>query len=61
MEAGEGEGCTSFLSINAVTLDHNQSGLDLREWLERKWIAYVDSKDYKGGRTYDRPHEGGTY
>lgn len=52
---------TSYLSVNATTLDQTGDAVDLREWTERKWIAYVDTKERTGERRFDRPHPGGMY
>jgi hypothetical protein len=52
---------TSYLSINAVTLDQLDDAVDLREWTERNWIAYVDSKHRKGEMRIGQPHPGGMY
>jgi hypothetical protein len=52
-----------YLSVNAVTLDAGQDGLDLREWHERKWICYGDylhDVDYEED-AFGRPPKGGTY
>lgn len=56
---------TGYLSVNAVTLEPDQEGLDLREWTEKGWIAYLDTR----GETLEvceparmgRPHDGGMY
>jgi hypothetical protein len=52
-----------YLTVNAQTLDHDQEGLDLREWFEKKWIRYIDFKDPEESDElrYDGPFEGGTY
>jgi hypothetical protein len=47
-----------YLSVNAVTLDAGQEGLDLREWTEQKKVIYLDDQDT---RWFDRPCFGGTY
>ncbi|KAF2862391.1 hypothetical protein K470DRAFT_9674 [Piedraia hortae CBS 480.64] len=60
-EAGWDEGRKGYLSINATTLDADQAGLDLREWHEKKWIAYVDCKDGVGMLREGEPHQGGVY
>jgi hypothetical protein len=51
----------TYLSVNALTLDARQEGLDLREWAEEKRIAYLDCLDWKESDTTERPHVGGTY
>jgi hypothetical protein len=50
-----------YFSINAVTLNPKQDGLDLMEWHEHQWIAYVDSLDRKAGFQVGKPHPGGIY
>ncbi|KAE8451339.1 hypothetical protein EG329_003968 [Mollisiaceae sp. DMI_Dod_QoI] len=49
-----------YLSINAATLNAGQEGLDLREWTEKGWIAYLDMKG-DGEARLGKPHEGGMY
>lgn len=56
----EGEG-HSYLSVNAQTLDAKQEGLDMREWVEKKWIHYLEWLDDSGGDRLGEPHPGGTY
>lgn len=51
----------SYLSINAVTLDANQEGLDLREWHEKGWVRYLDCLGEKEEPRFGRPHVGGMY
>ncbi|CZR56896.1 uncharacterized protein PAC_06785 [Phialocephala subalpina] len=46
---------TGYLSVNAVTLEPGQEGLDLREW-----IAYLDMRGEEEARM-GRPHDGGIY
>lgn len=50
-----------YLSVNAQTLDAGQEGLDLREWVEKKWVCYLDCLDEEGSHTFERPHRGGTF
>jgi hypothetical protein len=50
----------SYFSINAITLDVGQKGLDLRQWHENGWIRYVDSLDGTVG-AWEKPQRGGTY
>jgi hypothetical protein len=57
----EGMGGTGYLSVNAMTLDQGQEGLDLREWVEKKWVCYLDCKEEKEENRYDRPHDVGAY
>jgi hypothetical protein len=51
----------SYLSVNAATLEPGQEGFDLREWTEKGWIAYFDSKDEIGEDRLLKPHVGGMY
>lgn len=60
------EGWQGYLSINAISLDAGQEGLDLREWTDKEWVMYIDLLDLKGDGNmatprYDVPHEGGMY
>lgn len=52
---------TGYLTVNAVTLEPGQEGLDLRQWTEKNWIAYLDTKDKVGEARLGKPHEGGMY
>ncbi|KAF2110114.1 DUF636 domain-containing protein [Lophiotrema nucula] len=52
---------TSYLSVNATSLDAGQEGLDLREWHEKGWIVYLDCLDYKEENRLGRPCRGGQY
>jgi hypothetical protein len=49
------------LSVNASTLEPGQEGLDLKEWTEKGWIAYLDYKYEVGERRLRKPHDGGMY
>jgi hypothetical protein len=49
-----------YLSVNAVTLEPNQDGLDLREWTEKGWIAYYDKSDVQEDQM-GKPHPGDMY
>lgn len=52
---------TSYFSLNAVTLDAHQEGLNLAQWHENRWVQYVDSLgDGRGWKTGE-PHPGGIY
>ncbi|KAJ3165044.1 hypothetical protein HDU88_004763 [Geranomyces variabilis] len=55
------EGGTSYLSVNAATLDPGQDGLDLREWHEKGWIVYLDGWEEKEESCFGKPHVGGMY
>jgi hypothetical protein len=53
---------TGYLSVNAATLDAGQEGLDLKEWMEKGWIAYLDGKnDFRGAPRLGVPYDGGMY
>jgi hypothetical protein len=54
-------GASQYLSINGMTLDAKQEGLDLREWAEKKWLMYCDMLDEQEEERFDRPHVGGAY
>jgi len=49
-----------YLSVNAVTLEPKQEGFDLREWVEKGWIAYLDFSEAEEDRM-GRPHAGDPY
>ena len=55
------ETTTGYLSINAVTIDHDQPGFDLRALADKKWIQWIDRKDDKEDARYDYPQEGGIW
>ena len=57
----DGPGSNGYLSINAQTLEAGQDGLDLLEWTEKQWIAYVDCLNLVGGMRLKKPFEGGSY
>jgi len=58
----EGKGTPGYFSLNAVTLDEGQEGLDLREWHENGWVGYVDSlDDYGKPERGGKPHRCGMY
>ncbi|KAJ8103500.1 hypothetical protein POJ06DRAFT_242062 [Lipomyces tetrasporus] len=60
-EEGWKEDKTGYLSVNALTIEPGQEGLDLRELAQKKWIQYLDVRDGKEEDRYDYPHEGGTW
>ena len=51
----------SYLSVNAQTLEPNQEGLNLLEWTEKQWIAYIDCLYMEGEARLKTPYPGGTY
>ncbi len=56
------ESGTGYLSVNAATLEPDQEGLNLKEWTERGWIAYLDGKnDFLGKPRVQEPYDGGIY
>lgn len=58
---GMDRGGTSYLSINAQTLEAGQVGLNLLEWTEKQWIAYMDYLHLVGEPRLKEPYPGGTY
>jgi hypothetical protein len=53
-----------YLSVNAVTLDGGEDGVDLREWHEKKWVYYVESRVRERGFSSEMssgPHPCGMY
>ncbi len=52
---------SSYLSVNTATLEPDQEGLDLREWAEKGWIQYFDSRHEVGEDRLREPHVGGMY
>lgn len=50
-----------YVSVNAVTLDAGQEGLDLREWHEKGWVLYLDCLNETEESRFGRPHVGGMY
>ena len=57
---------TTYLSVNAYTIEPGQEGFDLREWTEKKWVEYLDCLDLGGEKkklqtSFDRPPRGGAY
>lgn len=49
-----------YLSVNAVTLEPSEE-IDLRMWHEKKWVGYMDCREFKGKPNVEKPHEGGMY
>lgn len=58
---GWAEGDTSYLSVNATSLEAGQEGCDLREWHEKGWITYLDILDEKEEDRMEKPFRGGMY
>ncbi|TVY51687.1 hypothetical protein LCER1_G006546 [Lachnellula cervina] len=50
-----------YLTVNAVTIEPGQEGFDMREWIEKGWVAYLDVRDEVGEPRFGRPYEGGAY
>lgn len=51
-----------YLSVNAHTIDANQEGFDMRDWVDKKAVKYLDClDDAQNEDRYDRPHAGGCY
>lgn len=55
----EGSSNTGYLSVNAATLEAGQEGLDLSEWTEKGWIAYLDFLGEIEEARLGKPYEGG--
>jgi len=52
---------SSYLSVNAVTIEHDQEGFSLKEWHEKGWIGYVDSRNHAAKHRVGEPHPSGCY
>lgn len=52
---------SGYLSVNALTLEQGQEGLDLRVWIEEKVVGYGNMRFGRGEVRLDRPHDGGAY
>ncbi|TVY14325.1 hypothetical protein LARI1_G008171 [Lachnellula arida] len=50
-----------YLTVNGVTIEPGQEGFDMREWMEKGWIAYLDVRDGVGEPRFSRPYDGGAY
>ena len=53
-----------YLSINANSVDAGQDGFDLREWMEKGWLKYVENLNVHGDarpQLGDKPFAGGVY
>ena len=59
--AGWNEPGTGYLSVNGITLEPGQEGLNLKEWHEKGWIQYLDMKNHELEDRLGEPHEGGIY
>jgi hypothetical protein len=55
------ENKTGYLSVNGVTLEPGQEGLNMKEWHEKGWIQYLDAKNDVEEDRLGEPHEGGIY
>jgi hypothetical protein len=55
----ESEKC--YFSVNAATLKQGQEALDLREWTEKGWIAYLDYRNHVGKTRYRDTDNSGMY
>ncbi len=61
VEGGEKGG---YMSVNALTIDGGQEGIDLVEWAEQKMLLYADNLELNGkpkGAIGERPSEGGCF
>lgn len=52
-------GC--YLSVNATSIEPGQEGFSLKEWSEKGWVAYLDSRTRTGNPRVTEPYEGGIY
>ncbi|KAH8899118.1 hypothetical protein GQ53DRAFT_742194 [Thozetella sp. PMI_491] len=63
VEGGKATGC--YLSVNTLTLDAGQDGIDLVEWTEKKKVMYADNLELdgkpKGERSLEKPFPGGCF
>lgn len=50
-----------YLSVNGVTVDAGQEGFELRDYVERKTLSYLDWLQDEDKETTERPHPGGCY
>lgn len=51
-----------YLSVNAVTMDVGEGGVDLTEWHEKGWVYYVQNRgEEKGKQQRDLPFPLGMY
>ncbi|CAI6292540.1 unnamed protein product [Periconia digitata] len=53
-----------YLSVNAVTLDTAcEGGVDLREWHEKGYVAYVENREKmgSGNARLEKPYPGGMF
>lgn len=51
----------NYLSINVHSIDQGQEGFDMRNFVDEKWVEYLDCKEETNPPRYDRPQEGGTW
>ncbi|KMU89037.1 hypothetical protein CIHG_06838 [Coccidioides immitis H538.4] len=54
-------GSKGYLSVNAHTIDQDQERFDMRELVDKKWVEYLDGKEWAQPPRYDYPYPGGTW
>ncbi|KAF2708591.1 hypothetical protein K504DRAFT_477100 [Pleomassaria siparia CBS 279.74] len=50
-----------YLSVNAVTLEGGDGGVDLKEWHEKGWLYYVENREKAGNHPQPQPFHCGMY
>jgi hypothetical protein len=60
-ETGWIEEKVGALRVNATSLEPEQEGLDLREFVEKGWVEYYDFLHDSRESQYGKPFEGGCY
>lgn len=53
---GHQYGC--YFSLNATSIEPGQEKFDMREWLEKEWIAYLDCLNEIEEDRLGKPFEG---
>ena len=53
-----------FVTVNASSIDAGQDGFDMREWVDKGWLKYMDNLNHTGQgmpSIGDKPFAGGAY
>ena len=53
-----------FLVVNGTSIDAEQDGFDMREWVDKGWTRYMDNLNHTGPGmppVGDKPFVGGAY
>jgi len=50
-----------YFSLNASSLEPDQEGLSWKEWTEKKWILYLDGRNWTDNESYGEPLDGAMY